>query len=80
MRPPAPLLRPRPMRMHCAPLARAPPRPQTRSASSTAGVSALQERHARGCVGVAAQVVARAAAALDLKADGIEGVEWPVVD
>ena len=46
----------------------------------TTGVSAAQERHARGSVAVAAQVVARAAAALGMVADGIADVEWPLVD
>ena len=48
--------------------------------SSNSGVSAVQERHARGCVAAAAQVVQRAAAALGMEAAGTEGVEWPVVD
>jgi hypothetical protein len=43
-------------------------------------VSAVQERHARGSVAVAAQVVARAAAAFQLPVSGVEGVEWPVAD
>jgi hypothetical protein len=54
---------------------------QTRGAhGSYSGVSAVQERHARGSVAVAAQVVARAAAACGLAASGVDGVEWPVVD
>jgi hypothetical protein len=47
---------------------------------SYTGVSAVQERHARGCVAAAAQVVKRAAAALGMEAAGVEGVEWPVAD
>ncbi|KIZ07400.1 5'-nucleotidase [Monoraphidium neglectum] len=50
------------------------------SSSANSGESAIQERHARGSVAVAAQVVVRAAAALGLEAGGIEGIEWPLAD
>ncbi|KAI8473053.1 MAG: survival protein sure-like phosphatase/nucleotidase [Monoraphidium minutum] len=53
---------------------------KSRTGSINSGESALQERHARGSVAVAAQVVARAAAALGVSAAGVEGIEWPVGD
>lgn len=48
------------------------------SGGITSGVSAAQERHARGCVGIAAQVVLRASAALGMAADSVADVEWPI--
>lgn len=57
-----------------------PTPPQTRNGAANSGESALQERHARGSVAVAAQVVTRASAALGTGAAGVEGIEWPVVD
>lgn len=53
---------------------------RTANSGSNTGVSAVQERHARGSVGVAAQVVLRGAAAMGLQTAGIEGIEWPVAD
>lgn len=54
---------------------------KTRSSNGiSSGESTAQERHARGSVAVAAQVVVRAAEALGLPATGVDGIPWPVED
>ena len=62
------------------PFAAVQSRATTGSGSVNSGESALQERHARGSVAVAAQVVMQAAAALSTEAAGVDGIPWPVKD